>query len=719
MTARTNATLLLGILALVAVVSTTEAGRLDLRDGGTLTDTGIRYRDRVFHLNADDADKSVPRAEVADWWVNESAQETAPDTAGDEGRHARVRERLLEARERGLQFAERHPGSKGIIVEDLGRFSLTDDHRTVYRYHFIGLMLSEEALEWARLQLGFTQGRSRQTVIGARCLTSDGKLNVLRREDINTGVAGRGSVYFDPNARRLSASIPGAEVGGVVEYIYEYEAYNTEDWRLFSPGFFFQMDEPCLRSRLEVRVPQDQDLYWWAENWNAAGETVATGRVDQDDDADGGKLYAWEKTRVPPVVEEPLMAPRNEVVPSVHASLFRNWDYLEDLIGGMQKERMVATDAVRRKAAEIVEGLEEPAEKMAALYHWVQKNVRYISIKGSLSSGWSGHPAAETLEQGYGDCTDKSILLCTLLRTCGFDAQPIVVRTNDRGDLDPPYPYLACNHAITVTELDGQVLYIDSTTQDHRFPALRSDSHGVVAYNFIKGTRNRIPVPHGKRADAKWSRQTMTLDGDGTLLCDSRNRYAGRYEAGLRGYWKQIPEPMKGPLMQQYLNSIASGAQLVDFDLTDAQDLDTPFEMQFSYRLPEYVERSGSTWVLQLPDREQSFGELAVDDREYPIVYTTTRFREWRIGLSIPDSLELVALPQNALVESPYLRYRESFRVHEGVVRAEITFEIKKRRVPTEDCPVYLSNLRRIVALSQRPLYFSPVEPPPPQEALP
>ena len=41
MTARTNATLLLGILALVAVVSTTEAGRLDLRDGGTLTDTGI------------------------------------------------------------------------------------------------------------------------------------------------------------------------------------------------------------------------------------------------------------------------------------------------------------------------------------------------------------------------------------------------------------------------------------------------------------------------------------------------------------------------------------------------------------------------------------------------------------------------------------------------------------------------------------------------------
>ena len=72
----------------------------------------------------------------------------------------------------------------------------------------------------------------------------------------------------------------------------------------------------------------------------------------------------------------------------------KDWKYLDELTGGMQKERIAVTPKIR----DVVAGITDPSapleDNVARLYHWVQKNIRYISVKSSLSSGWSGHPAA-------------------------------------------------------------------------------------------------------------------------------------------------------------------------------------------------------------------------------------------------------------------------------------------------------------------------------------
>ncbi len=692
------------------VIAPALAERLDLRTGEAVPGNDIEFTDGQFLVpNGENGSRTIPRDAVNDWWTrSEDARVDRDVSIAESAAHAEdSQERLMEARRRGREFADKFPGSKGVIVKDMGEFRLTEDHRHVYRYHFIGLMLDEEALDWAQLQLGFTKGRSRQTIIAARCLTPGNVVTSLAPADVKTGKPGRGAVHFDPNSRSLSAAIPGAEVGGMVEYIYEYEAYNPEDWRMFSPGFFFQMDVPCLRSRLEVRVPEGQELYWWSEDWETAGTTIADGRQEATDPEEGGQVvYAWEKKAVPPVIEEPSMPDRSELVPRVYASLFEDWSYLNDWIGGLQQERMTATEAVRSQADAIVGEREDPEEIMSALYHWVQKNIRYVSIKSSLSSGWSGHPAEETLRQGYGDCTDKSVLLATMLKHHGFDAQPLVVRTNDRGDFVPKYPYLACNHAITVIEHDGRKLYLDSTTQDHRFPALRADNHGVIGYNFIAGTQKRIPVPEGAKAHAKSSVQTMNLRTGGLLECRTENSYAGQYEAGLRGTWKRVPKAMKDPFMQQYLSGISTGAQLVDFSMTDPQDLEVPFEMQFHYRVPQYVEEAGDVRVFQLPNREQQFAELSVEPRRYPIVYTTTRRRQRSVQVNVPEKWRILAIPEDARVETPYVRYSETFTQKQQSIQVEITLEFLKRRVPLEDCPDFLEALRKITSLSRRPMYF-------------
>jgi len=718
------AALLAAVLVAVSI-SLPAKEMLILRGGAPIEADRFEFRNDAFFLA--NGTRAAERERVLDWWLTPRASEAA-DVAAGSGVSDSAIERLKQWREEGRALAARYPGATGVIILDDGTFELTADHRHIYRYHFVGLVLNEANLNWANLELGFTEGRSRRAIPVARCLTPDDKLFVLKPSDIKVSRAGRGGVFFDPNARVMSAAIPGAEVGSVIEYIHEYEAYAPEDWRLFFPGFYFQSDVPVRRSVLTVRTPADVPLYWWTENWDGPnGPSLferpflamrrlfrPVCRIWRKRRRDGAVIVCrrWEKRNVPPLVSEPSMPPESEVVPAVHATVMQTWDHLNRLTGSMQKERMKATPEIRRKVREITDGADDLEEKVARLYHWVQKNIRYISVKSSLSSGWSGHPAGETFRLGYGDCTDKSILFATMLHCIGVEAEPVVVRTNDEGVFVPRYPVLACNHCITELRFGGRRMYLDCTTQDHRYPSLRSDDHGVLAINFIRDERRMIPVPPGREAFGKWSRETMEVREDGSVIVQSRNSYAGMYEAALRAGWKRVPDALRRQVMQQYLNGFAPGARLVDFKMPAPQDLNTPFTLEFRYVLPDYLIRAGRLRILQIPEREQSFPEIALDRRRFAIVYRTSRSYERTVHIVLPKSLRAVDLPPALDVRTPYVQCSERFENGDGGIVYRWRFERFGRRVPATDYAPYRRALQTVETATRKPLYLEPVSDP-------
>ncbi len=692
------------------------------RDGGRSTASAFSFADGWF--TAPGLGK-IARNDVKDWWFRPAETTQASVSAPQADSSAAVVKRLAGYRRRGLELAAKYPGTAGVIILDDGRYTLTADLHHRYRYHFIGLILNESLLNWARLELGFSEGRSRRSIPLARCLTKSGRLYTLSPKEIRIGRPGGGTVYFDPNSRVMTATIPGVEVGSVVEYIYEYEAYAPEDWRLFFPGFYFQSDLPVQRSVFTVRTPAGIPLYSWEENWvvaDGAGSGVLgalrklarfgrrpyrRSRVKVD-----GTVYTvwrWEKDDVPPIVQEPRMPPSSEITPAVHATLMKSWDHLDRLTGGMQRERMVPTPEIEAKTRELTRDEPDVEARIARLYHWVQKNIRYISIKSSLSSGWSGHPAGETFRQGYGDCTDKAILFCTMLHLIGIEAEPVVLRTNDAGLFLPRLPVLACNHCITELRVNGKRMYLDCTTQDHRYPSLRADDHGVLAINFIRGERRVIPIPPGRLGLGKAAQDRMTLDPAGVLTVHSRNQYAGMYEASLRAGWKQVPDALRNQVMQQYLNGIAPGARLRSFQMPDPQDLSTPFRLEYIYVLPAYLVRAGTLRIFQVPDRERKFPEVALEHRRYDIVYRTSEARERHAEIVLPANLKVVDIPADVDIRGPHVRYRESFRLADGKLVFASWYERSGRRVRVRDYPAYRRALQRIEAATHKPVYFEDV----------
>lgn len=729
--------LLAGLLLPTLAVTTAAREALILRDGSRIEADSIIFDGQAFRQRDVPAAKPVPRNQASDWFLSADSKTTPAATAAavpgaSAAADPAILQELLRQRTEAQALAARFPGCKGVQVLDEGFYRLTADHRHLYRYHFVGLILNEDLLSWGSLAFGFTEGRSRVKVSTARCLTPDGRVLVLDPKEMSvTNAAARGDEFFDPNARQVTGNIPGVEVGALVEYLYEYDNYAPEDWRIFFPTFYFQGDLPVNHSVFHVEVPTGTKLLWWQENWTAGvppkpwyhyvlpwhwrpaakGFSLRQAVPDASTGTAVGKAaaydaYTWEKHNIPPVVNEPSMPPWSEIAPAVYATIMDDWSHLNALIGGMQRERLKSTPEIQAKAAELTRGLDTPDAKAAALYHWVQKNIRYISIKSSLSSGWAGHPAAETLANGYGDCTDKSNLLAALLRTVGIDAEPVVLRTNDAGLFVPRHPMIHANHCITEVHMGDRDFYLDSTTQDHRYPALRSDDHGVVAYNFIGGWRREVPVPPGVEAHGKVAMDDMTLQPDGVLNVYSCNQYRGGYEAGLRGGWKQVPDALRRQLMQQYLNGFAPGARLEDFTMPDPQNLDTPFTLEYRYRLPAYVVPAGKLRVFQFPDREEHFPEIGLAQRRYAVNYTTSEATTRTVTLKIPAGWRVVELPPAVNINSRYVHYMESYSVTGGEIKAQFQFERKTRRVPVSDYAAYRKALSAIATATQRPLYL-------------
>ena len=80
-------------------------------------------------------------------------------------------------------------------------------------------------------------------------------------------------------------------------------------------------------------------------------------------------------------------------------------------------------DAVKAKAAALVKGKTDDMAKVKALYDYVSRNIRYVSLSFGLGR-IQPHAASEVLANGYGDCKDKNTLLAALLRVAGISFEP-------------------------------------------------------------------------------------------------------------------------------------------------------------------------------------------------------------------------------------------------------------------------------------------------------
>ncbi|MBR2317835.1 MAG: DUF3857 and transglutaminase domain-containing protein, partial [Spirochaetales bacterium] len=392
-------------------------------------------------------------------------------------------------------MTESYPDQPLLVLLDDGTQQLRHDGTQYSKSRWAVKICNESQLSLATLQLGSLQGKSESRLIYARSISPDGKEVFLDLNNVTYTTPSRDKNFFGNNKEEYVIAqyiIPEVTVGSIIDYEYERISYSEEDPNQYYVSWWFSSEKPVYQSTFKVMIPQDKPYYFAEMN-------IEKGKLKRREAIENGyRAYYFEYGESAPIIEEEMGPDTYEIAAYIAGSPFKDQTYLSNWLGGFFKERMITNDEIEKTVSQLVENLDDEEDKIAVIYRFLQDNIRYVSIKTSLSSGLAGHKATETFANRYGDCIDKAILFATMLQFVNVEAYPVVVMTN--GNPQPIYDKLGVlngNHAINEIHLkNGKVIHLDSTANSYRYPFFRSDDHGIIAWNPIKNTLRNTGFPN-------------------------------------------------------------------------------------------------------------------------------------------------------------------------------------------------------------------------------
>jgi transglutaminase-like putative cysteine protease/tetratricopeptide (TPR) repeat protein len=260
---------------------------------------------------------------------------------------------------------------------------------------------------------------------------------------------------------------------------------------------------------------------------------VLHGHVDRREDKDENGRHVtrliWEK---PPLIpDEPLAPSLTELVPMAVGSTFKTWADFRAWYAEAVRDFTVPDDEVKRLAAQLTKGKTTREAKLEALFDFVADDIRYVNF---VSGEWYlPNRPQQLLARREGDCDDKAILLITLLRAVGIDAEEVMVQTRLTNQ---PSLLLSKNVAVPVFDHGIAFLpgpnggtYLDATSPESRLGPLPSmDARAYALKVDSKAAAEIIQLPTGSPeehgADVSW---TLALQPDGTAELTGEERHSG------------------------------------------------------------------------------------------------------------------------------------------------------------------------------------------------
>ncbi len=440
-------------------------------------------------------------------------------------------------------------------------------------------------------QLVFSYNADNETVEirNVRVLKPDGSSIMTGPEnvqDLSAPVAQTAPVYSD--ARQKHVTVAGLSVGDTIEYDVVLKS------KPLVPGQFWHSNylvsrSICLDEQVELDVPRNRPL-------KMKGLPGVTPKVKDDGDR---RIYLWKTSNltVPkPVqmlknfqinVRQLLEGTRPGLPPHVAFSTFQQWNEVGKWYAELDRDRSTPTPVVRSQADEIVRGKNNDTEKAQALYEWVARNIRYVSLSFGVGR-YQAHPAADVLANNYGDCKDKITLLEAFFAAEGIPINAALVNASSEFDLDVPTPQ-AFDHVIALASVAGKQIWLDPTTGVGAFgylmPQLRSQRALVVSTGAgpaILQTPKDLVIPTLAQLDV-----SGTVNKDGNLDAIVKFSIRGDLEVLLRLLNSILPPAQYSAFVLEAMtngNKTTYGqSAFTDFRLEEVGDISKPLRGQFHF----------------------------------------------------------------------------------------------------------------------------------------
>ena len=569
-----------------------------------------------------------------------------------------------------------------------------DDLRTSYRFErdgtgqrdvtFRAKVQSDAGVErLGQLVIGYSSANEKLDMDYVRVRKADGStVNAAASDvqDLTAPIAREAPIYTD--LRQKHITVPGLRPGDVLEYRMVWTVHTP----LAQNHFWVEHDfikkiAIVLNNELTVNIPV-------ASKVKLKNEPGFAPEIKEENER---RIYHWKHANLKLASEEEEDKDKEEdkeaeeTHPDVQLTTFQSWDEVGQWYAGLQKDRIVPDEKIKVKAEEIINGRATEKEKVRALYEFVAKNFRYVSL--SLGQGrYQPHTATSVMSNQYGDCKDKHTLLASMLAATGLRAYPVLINSARKLDVDIPSPG-QFDHVISAIPLGNETLWADTTAEIA--PA------GLLSPNLRNKKALMIPTAGPARLETTpaeppfLSSETVSVEGTvddlGKLNAHARMVLRGDAEMYMRFAFRRTPKSNWKNLGYYLGIGVGIEGEVTDIKTSDPADLDKPFEIEFNVAKNDFLDWSSKKLRVGVPlpvlNLLQFKGRKASSTK--PLELGPPIDISYNLKLTLPGKYQ-TRLPLPLKVSRDYAEYAANYKLQGSALVGDRTLHLRQRELPAE-----------------------------------
>ncbi len=502
-------------------------------------------------------------------------------------------------------------------------------------------------------------------------------------KEMTAPIARDAPVYTDYKEKHIT--VPSLRPGDTLEY-----SIATQIVKAFAPDqFWFEHNfldgAIVLDEQLELNIPKGRAINLQSPEF----------RFEKADSGDR-TIYRWKRSvpSHPADDAKKKTEDSNPKPPNVRATTFENWEEIARWYSQLEKGRTEPSPEIRAKAQELIQGRTAQLDKIQALYDYVAKNIRYVSLSFGLSR-YQPHPASEVFKNQYGDCKDKHTLLAAMLEAAGIRSDAVLIPSLRQLDTSLPSPS-QFDHVITAVPLNGQLIWMDTTTEVAPFrllaASLRNKSALLVPAD---GAGQIVETPQ----DPPFlSTQRVEVDAQvnelGKLTSKLRYFVRGDNELALRIAFRRTPQTQWKELGQTVATLDGLHGQVTVVKPSDPSETSKPFELDLDLAQPNYLDWSSKKTRVALP--LAAIGVPAVpENNSGPIHLGSPLDVSVQLKLVLPDNY-VAQPPVGVSVPRDYAEFKSSYRYEDHILTVARSLIFRMRDLPASRTSDYLAFARAV-----------------------
>ena len=573
--------------------------------------------------------------------------------------------------------------AEAVVLGDVGRayfeYTQNSGFQVVYERHRRIKILKKSGYDWATVKVGLyiaKNGNGKEDLGDLKGFTynlEDGQIvkNKLEKESIFTDKTD------DTHAVKRFAFSKVKE-GSIIEYSYRIKSdfyYNFRDWK-------FQSSIPTAWSEFSANVPEyftyrqiQQGYEPMLINDIQNGQAVYTLTTSGDVDAVTGiktpassenlnvntKIFRWAMKDVPSIREEPFMTTIDDYVCKIefelsstffpgggYKSFANSWEslnsrLLENESFGVQLNR---AGFLKEMVSTIKASSKDTLQQIGMAYNLIKQSMTW----NDRETFYIESTLKKAFETKTGNVADINLLLVTLLRELGYNANPVILSTRDNGRVMDSYVLLTkFNYVIAHVDMGGKDLLLDAT-------ALQTPV-GILPIRCLNG-QGRLIGKNGSRwvnlkssyKEAETTLTNMTLNTDGTAKGDFSITHLGYNNIRER---RKFVKEGKEKYIEEYKKK-ATNWQIDKTELENTDDMSNPFVRKHDLTVNELATIAGERIyfnpIMYNPQKENPFKN---PERKFPVDFGSLIEETHIVSYTIPAGYAVEEMPKSAKIALP------------------------------------------------------------------